>query len=694
MRALIPGAACGVIACLWVGCSDPGGPYFGHVPEPDPTHLTICNIGNPETVDPAFAVSGPDMKIVYELFDGLTTFDPQALPVPSLATSWEITPGHSRFVFHLRPTARWSNGRPLVAEDFVYSFARLLHPLTASPNADAMLHLRHAKEYNAGTARMVLADAGPFRAGQVVVSVDPVPGGGDKTAPGAGPNLRVARAATPLRAGPSADAETWATAPAGAELTVIERRCLPDGCWAYLHLPGDEGRYGWAPLAVLDAPNDDRPYPVRAAGGTAEGTVRGRDLLMLPEVLGVSAPDPHTLVLETEGPTPYLLSLTLQRAFRPVPREAASRWPRTWTRPEHIVSSGPFHLAELRLRDKVELTRSPTFWDAEHVRLGRVTFLSIESQAVAANIYYQGSCDALMANALPLSYIQVVADKRDYRVAAYLGITSLIINTRRFPNLHFRRALARSIDRTAIVRMLGWSQGSALQYVPGTPVEELTPAERTLCKLLPDAQGVALIVEKDRLCYVPPMAPSFDLVAARHELELALAELGDRLPTRLTYLYFGGMAQHKMVGEWLQAEWRQNLGIELDLQPLDWKTFLDTTLQGRFDVARLGWLGSFPDPESEYVGMFKCGTASNRTFFCDPDVDHLLAQAEIEADPNRRLDLVKAAEARIVDAAPIVPLYRILQDQLHKPYVRDLYVNLTDNQSLRATWIDPDWRSR
>src|SRR5262249_35964030 len=289
--------------------------------------------------------------------------------------------------FHLRDDARWSNGRPLVADDFVYSYARVLHPLTASMNADTLLRLLHAREYNAGTARVVLADAAPFRKGQVVVAAER-----DAADPHTGPNARRARRPAPLRADPDAGAEVWAVAPAGADLTVVDRRCSAGACWAYVYLPGGEGTYGWTPLADLVAPNDERLYKVKAIDGPTEGTVAGRDLLMLPELLGVSAPDPHTLVIETEGPTPYLLDLTLQRPFRPVPREVASRWPRTWSTVRHIVGSGPFRLAAHRPRDKVELVRSPTFWDAGHVRLARVTFLSIESQAVAASVYYQGGC--------------------------------------------------------------------------------------------------------------------------------------------------------------------------------------------------------------------------------------------------------------------------------------------------------------
>ena len=65
-------------------------PYFGRVAEPDPAHLTICSIGEPMSLDPAYALSTTEHKIVFELFDGLTSFDKNGLPVPSIAESVSI----------------------------------------------------------------------------------------------------------------------------------------------------------------------------------------------------------------------------------------------------------------------------------------------------------------------------------------------------------------------------------------------------------------------------------------------------------------------------------------------------------------------------------------------------------------------------------------------------------------------------
>ena len=63
--------------------------------------------------------------------------------------------------------------------------------------------------------------------------------------------------------------------------------------------------------------------------------------------LGISAPNPNTFVVSLAHPAPYFLDLIVHRAL-PVPRHVIAKWGDQWTRPEHIVSNGPFVLAERR----------------------------------------------------------------------------------------------------------------------------------------------------------------------------------------------------------------------------------------------------------------------------------------------------------------------------------------------------------
>lgn len=89
----------------------------------------------PETLDPAKSTGVPEANIQYELFEGLTTYSVDGDVVPGAAESWEITDDGKTYVFHLRKDGKWSNGDPVTADDFVYSFRRLVDPKTASDYA-------------------------------------------------------------------------------------------------------------------------------------------------------------------------------------------------------------------------------------------------------------------------------------------------------------------------------------------------------------------------------------------------------------------------------------------------------------------------------------------------------------------------------------------------------------------------------
>lgn len=679
-------------------CALPDSDYFGRVEaRPDPTHFRWCNNGEPEYVDPALGTATVDIHIMYQMFDGLTQHDAQGLPEPSLATSWTVSEDQRTFTFSLRRDGRWSNGRAITSADFVYSLTRVLHPLTASARAESLWKIRNGEAYTSDRARLLLADAGPFRAGDVV---EVLPDGAGKRPPSS--NLRKARAQVPLTIDPQVGAPAHAKVPTGGEVTVIELD--ETGALVWVHAAdgnAGDGVYGWAPRSAFDAPNDGLEYRVRGLPPTApiEGTVRGRDLLMTPAVLGIRAPDPYTLVIHTGPPTPYLVDLTLQAGYRLSPREAVAKSPRRWTRPGTIVTSGPFHLRAWRERDKLELIRSPTFWDRAHVRLERVTILSVTDVAAAAAIYHQGGCDATVSNNLPASYYAVLAGERggrvrkDYLRAPFLGVYVYLINVEKLSNRHLRRALSHALDRRVLPEILKGGQIPTEQYTPGAPIASLSDADLALCGVSRDSPGVAMIVVKDRVCYVPPLGPRFDLELAKKELALAKAELGAEFPSSITIRFNTGVEYHKHIAEWVQHQWHDVLGLDVRLESQEFKTFLKDTRERRYQVARLGWIGNLPDPEAEFLRTFRCKNPDNRTGFCDPEFERLFDLAENEPDRQKRMTIIAQAEAVLMDQAAVLPMFVYTQHHLQKPYVRGLDVNFVDQQNLRRVWIDPDWQA-
>src|SRR6201999_4535769 len=96
-----------------------GGPLFG---------LRRGLSGEPATLDPAAAADSFSSQVIQDLYEGLTRESPTGEVVPGVAASWTVDPLGTKYVFKLRPDARWSNGKSVRAEDFISSSQRALHP--------------------------------------------------------------------------------------------------------------------------------------------------------------------------------------------------------------------------------------------------------------------------------------------------------------------------------------------------------------------------------------------------------------------------------------------------------------------------------------------------------------------------------------------------------------------------------------
>jgi oligopeptide transport system substrate-binding protein len=104
----------------------------------------------PETLDPHLAQGVPSSHILRDLFEGLTTESPEGKVIPGAALRWNISRDARTYTFYLRRDLVWSNGEPLVADDFVYSLQRALDPGTASSAATTLLPIQNAREVLAG----------------------------------------------------------------------------------------------------------------------------------------------------------------------------------------------------------------------------------------------------------------------------------------------------------------------------------------------------------------------------------------------------------------------------------------------------------------------------------------------------------------------------------------------------------------
>ncbi len=172
--AFATGALCG-------GCApraEGDAAYFGDTTPPAGQVLTFNNGAEPEHLDPAVMSGQPDGRIARMVFEGLCTANPRTLaPEPGQAYRWDLSPDGLVYTFHLRPGLTWADGHPLTADDFLWSWRRVLAPATGSRYASFLFAVRNAAAYNAGE----LADstqvglAAPDESTFVVTLAQPTP---------------------------------------------------------------------------------------------------------------------------------------------------------------------------------------------------------------------------------------------------------------------------------------------------------------------------------------------------------------------------------------------------------------------------------------------------------------------------------------------------------------------------------------
>jgi oligopeptide transport system substrate-binding protein len=130
------------------GCSRP---QFERDEKPPRPGIFRFNLGTePPEIDPAKTSDLISEEVIEPLLKGLTSFDEHMLPQPAIAESWTLSADHRHYVFHLRPNAYWSDGKPVVAEDFVYAWKRVLTPETGAPSAFFLYPIKNAKAYYDG----------------------------------------------------------------------------------------------------------------------------------------------------------------------------------------------------------------------------------------------------------------------------------------------------------------------------------------------------------------------------------------------------------------------------------------------------------------------------------------------------------------------------------------------------------------
>ena len=373
--------------------------------------------------------------------------------------------------------------------------------------------------------------------------------------------------------------------------------------------------------------------------------------------VGVRALDPGTLRVTLRQPTPYFLDLCAFPTLYPVRTDLIAKYGDDWIKPGKLVGNGAFTMSAWRINESVLLKKNPFYWDASAVGLGSVEVLPISQANVAYNFYAVGQADLIMDKGLaPPSLLEALKVRSDFHAAPFLGTYFLRFNCAKgpFTDPRVRKAFAMTVNRKLITNKITRAgESTALSFVP------------------PGIPG-----------YNPAKGLSEDAEKARALLSEAGYPDGKGFPLT-TYLYSEGEMNEAVAIE-LQAMWKEQLGVTIQLARQEWKVYLNSLGSLDFGIARSSWVGDYPDPNT-FLDLFLSESGNNRTGWKSRDYDRMIHEAAGQTDPKLRFETLQAAEEFLVSKElPICPLFFYVGIQLYdSEKLGGIEANVLDEHPIR-----------
>ena len=585
-----------------------------------------------ETLDPAQMSWHDENQLAMGLWEGLVSYHPKTLePVEGVAyVPPRISADGRVYTFELRKDARWSNGDPVTAADFIRGWRRAIEPGIAKDYKFLLLdHIQGAKDYYDWRNQAVgilthLRDLQDKKKPLAEVLTEE-------------PNfLEILNIFSPPSEPPH-----WPT--------IAER-------FRQHHLAEMDTEFANVGIQALDAHH----LQVRLL----------RPVTYMLDLFGwvTFMPVHESIEILRVRDDPIVNDLTLW-AYDP-----------QWTKPDYhrngypgLVSNGPFYLNQWRFKRYMLLRRNPYYWDQKNVPSATMMVRIITEKNTAWLSYERGEVDWLdYLSTLDFTPTLIEQAKQQIRddihvsqsFASYFynfNCKKRVVNDMPNPFLDARVRLAftLAVDKEAIVtqvRKLG--NPAAYHIVPPNSIVGYECSE----------------------------GPRYDPARARQLLADAGYPEGKGLGA-LEILYNTGH-DHETPAQAIAEMWRKNLGVEITLRGKEVKTFAEDKKNQRFLIARAGWFGDYMDPTT-FLDLMRKDNGNNDSGFYDPDYEALMDEAAATLDPGQRLNILARAENLLLqEQMPILPIYYYVNVHAFRPNVKGLYTNARDTHPLKHIFVE------
>lgn len=356
--------------------------------------------------------------------------------------------------------------------------------------------------------------------------------------------------------------------------------------------------------------------------------------------VGIKAPDDRTLVIELVVADPFFIeSMARDINFYPIRKDYVDQYGADYaSSPEKFIGCGPFVLTEWVQTSSLTMEKNAAYWDADNIKLDKVVELIVSDANTAAGMYDLGEADALYS--ISAAQTLIYPDYKVKETGSTLQYLSFLTDEGRvMSNQNLRLALSYAINREGIVKAIA---------APGTSVaDRIIVPTHTL-------DGMSIGEKYPASAGFPSQG---DMDKAKEYLTAALADLGLSSVSQLPEIRYVAMesTSHKAMAEALQAQWAQNLGVNvaIDIRPVP--QAIGALLSGDFDIFLVS-VSAGVDPDT-LLSNFVVDGSNNYSHWNNQEYTDLIKAQAFETDYEKRFTALTKAEQLILDQAAIAPLW-------------------------------------
>ncbi len=364
-----------------------------------------------------------------------------------------------------------------------------------------------------------------------------------------------------------------------------------------------------------------------------------------PDELAVKAVDDHTFEVKLTTPTPYFPKMVTHASTFPVNQKVIETEGDNWTQAGKLVGNGAYTLKSHDLGVQISMEKNPNYWDAANVVMTNIKGLTVNDNNVALTRYLAGELDRVQ---IPAGQFPRLSQEHPDQATSipYSCSYAYLFNLadkgpEALKDVRVRKALSYAMQRDIVVdQILQGGQKPSYNWthwaIEGFKMPEIDYAAWSQAERLEKAKAL-----------------------------LAEAGYGPDKPLKLS-LQYNTDDNHKKIAVAAQQFMKQ-IGVDLQLNNVEWKVHTDRMQSGDFELARYAWCADYNEA-STFLDYFR-STGMNYGKFNNAEYDKLLDQSKTAADPNADYT---AAEQILSQEMPLIPIYHYAKVDMINPAIKGL----------------------